>query len=180
VRREATVPVVLVPPAAGDPGRSTGALGPAPLWRGLVPLDGSRAARFAVDAVRSLDRAGTIELVLVEVQVPRLLTGMSAPETLRDPLAGERRESDALGGLEAVATERRGDGRAVRARVVTDARPADAILAVASEERVDLIAMTTRGRTGVARFAIGSVADAIVRRADVPVLLVTPRDAPVR
>jgi nucleotide-binding universal stress UspA family protein len=49
--------------------------------------------------------------------------------------------------------------------------PADAILAAAREEKAGLIAMTTHGRSGIARFTMGSVAERVVRASDVPVLL---------
>ena len=53
--------------------------------------------------------------------------------------------------------------------------PAATILA--SAEQVDLIAMTTHSRPGVAGFALGSVASATVRHARVPILLVHPAPA---
>jgi nucleotide-binding universal stress UspA family protein len=51
------------------------------------------------------------------------------------------------------------------------------IVGVAEAESVGLIAMSTHGRTGVGRWMIGSVADAVVRRAHAPSLLVRPRVA---
>ncbi len=51
---------------------------------------------------------------------------------------------------------------------------ADSILRVADEEDVALVCMTTHGLGGVRRLVLGSVADEVVRRADVPVMLVRP------
>ncbi len=48
--------------------------------------------------------------------------------------------------------------------------PADKIVQFANEEEVDLIVMGTHGRTGVKRLLMGSVAEAVVRRAPCPVL----------
>ena len=50
--------------------------------------------------------------------------------------------------------------------------PADAILEVALMFNIDLIVMSTHGRTGVARWFLGSVSDAVLRRSQLPVLLV--------
>ncbi|MFQ5899011.1 MAG: universal stress protein [Candidatus Methylomirabilia bacterium] len=47
----------------------------------------------------------------------------------------------------------------------------ETIAAVAGEERVDLIAMATHGRTGLGRLFLGSVADGVVKAAPIPVLL---------
>jgi nucleotide-binding universal stress UspA family protein len=51
---------------------------------------------------------------------------------------------------------------------------ADNILELATQMDVDLIAMTTHGRSGVGRMVMGSVADEIVRRSHLPVLLIRP------
>ena len=49
--------------------------------------------------------------------------------------------------------------------------PAEAILNMAEEEEVDLIAMTTHGRSGVSRWLFGSVAEQVLRNADCPLLV---------
>lgn len=48
--------------------------------------------------------------------------------------------------------------------------PAHAIVRLANEEHVDMIVLGTHGRTGLSRMLMGSVAEAIVRRAECPVL----------
>jgi nucleotide-binding universal stress UspA family protein len=53
--------------------------------------------------------------------------------------------------------------------------PAEVILDMAQANQVDLIAMTTHGRSGLQRLLLGSIADKVVRHADVPVLLVRSR-----
>jgi nucleotide-binding universal stress UspA family protein len=50
--------------------------------------------------------------------------------------------------------------------------PADEILRYAKTAKIDLIVMGTHGRTGLARVALGSVAEAVVRAAPCPVLTV--------
>jgi nucleotide-binding universal stress UspA family protein len=51
-------------------------------------------------------------------------------------------------------------------------RPADEILAAAKESGADLIAMATHGRTGLGRLLFGSVAEAVLRHAPVPVFMI--------
>lgn len=50
------------------------------------------------------------------------------------------------------------------------------IVQIASDLEADLVVVGTHGRTGVARFAIGSVAEQVVRHAGCPVLVVRPKD----
>jgi nucleotide-binding universal stress UspA family protein len=48
--------------------------------------------------------------------------------------------------------------------------PAHAVVRLAKDEKVDMIVIGTHGRTGLSRMLMGSVAEAIVRRAECPVL----------
>jgi nucleotide-binding universal stress UspA family protein len=67
-------------------------------------------------------------------------------------------------------------GRGIRA--TTDARhgqPVKEIVAAAREHGADMIAMTTHGRSGVSRLLFGSVAEAVLREAEVPVLMMRDR-----
>jgi nucleotide-binding universal stress UspA family protein len=68
-------------------------------------------------------------------------------------------------------------GRVAAIRVEAG-EPSDGILEAARAVRADLIVMGTHGRTGIARLLLGSVAEAVLRRATCPVL--TVRGASVR
>jgi nucleotide-binding universal stress UspA family protein len=52
--------------------------------------------------------------------------------------------------------------------------PAEIILDYAEKNHVDLIILTTHGRSGISRWAFGSQADKVVTRSKVPVLTITP------
>jgi nucleotide-binding universal stress UspA family protein len=54
--------------------------------------------------------------------------------------------------------------------------PADGILAAAEIEKVDLIVIASHGRAGMRRWLLGSVAEKLVRAADVPVVIVPARE----
>lgn len=56
--------------------------------------------------------------------------------------------------------------------VMRGGQPADEILNVVREEKADLIVMGTHGRRGLSRLLLGSVAEAVLRRAHCPVLAV--------
>jgi nucleotide-binding universal stress UspA family protein len=53
---------------------------------------------------------------------------------------------------------------------------AEEILKYSQDNDVDLIIMSTHGRSGVSRWAMGSVADRVVRTSVAPVLLTTPKE----
>lgn len=57
--------------------------------------------------------------------------------------------------------------------------PADAIVDFAKSRDIDLIVMGTHGRTGVARLVMGSVAEAVVRRSECPVLTLKQPHVPM-
>ena len=65
------------------------------------------------------------------------------------------------------------DGVAAETAVVSG-KPAEAILDYAKQNQVELIIMSTHGRSGVGRWAFGSVADRILRYSVAPVLLIPP------
>jgi len=72
--------------------------------------------------------------------------------------------------------ERHLAGLDYRTDVVAATTVAEAIVDEADERECDLIAMSTHGRSGLARFFLGSVADQVLRRALVPVLCFPPAD----
>jgi nucleotide-binding universal stress UspA family protein len=75
--------------------------------------------------------------------------------------------------LERVARHLRAQSVQVQTQLVV-AEPDVAILDYAREHAVGLIAIATHGRGGLGRVVLGSVADAVLRRAGVPVLLYRP------
>lgn len=62
--------------------------------------------------------------------------------------------------------------------IVAEGLPATAICGIANTEKADLIVIGTHGRGGLERLLLGSVAEAVIREADVPVLTVHSTDVP--
>jgi nucleotide-binding universal stress UspA family protein len=58
-----------------------------------------------------------------------------------------------------------------RVEIIPGDSPAEAILAMADQIDTDLIVMGSHSRTGLARVVLGSVAESVLRRAHVPVLI---------
>ena len=58
--------------------------------------------------------------------------------------------------------------------IVGVGKPADELLRIARDPRADLIVMSSHGRTGLARLVLGSIAEAVMRAAPCPILIVKP------
>jgi nucleotide-binding universal stress UspA family protein len=121
----------------------------------LVPLDGSQRAESALEALRPLIGSNDAEVSLLGVaETPEGTEGVKA---YLEGIAGTLKAQ----GMQAVPFCRVG-------------RPADEILLRAAERRVDLIALTTHGRTGLERVVVGSVTEEVLRKASVPLLVGRP------
>ncbi|MFC1791388.1 universal stress protein [Gemmatimonadota bacterium] len=138
----------------------------------LVTLDGSPESREILPFARGLARISDARLTLFRVIPPHF--ALSSPFTSHGTheLRGqEEEEKAARESLEEEAQLLREEGFTVEVRTMKGAHPAEGILEFAEEAGVDLVAMATHGRGGVARLILGSVADKVIRGGTVPVLL---------
>jgi nucleotide-binding universal stress UspA family protein len=141
----------------------------------LLPLDGSLLAEQALPhAIAQAGRFGA-ELILLRVVEPMLPTETMVPrEAIRQ--AEERTEALTREYLERVAARVR--KRGIPVQVVTiKGLPRRQIVQFAEANQIDLIVICTRGRSGVSRWLMGSVADRVIRGASIPVLLVRTAEA---
>ena len=140
----------------------------------LVPLDGSELSESVMDHVIGVAKAcHEPEIVLTRVRYP---LDKNVAETLDAKIAAELDEvyhDEAVNYLDKVAADLRKKGLMV-ATVVLEGNPAEELLRYASENSIDLIVMSTHGRSGVSRLFFGSVADKVVRNSEVPVLIKPP------
>lgn len=165
VVQHATVPVLLVRAREGP--------GPAASFsRLLVPLDGSALAECALDVARMVATPETrFTLLRVVPPAERVFQGGDGTIRLPDDQATQRAVAAAEAYLRRLA-EQQLAGRPV-ATVVRIGQAAEQIAAAAQD--ADLVVMSTHGHTGPARWVLGSVADAVVRTANRPVLLASAR-----
>jgi nucleotide-binding universal stress UspA family protein len=140
----------------------------------LVPLDGSELAACTLAHVKAIAAGCNVpEVILLRVHEPLPLDGMMYAQ-LGDGWQDnflKNRHDGAQQYLNNIATELEKSGINVSSKVM-DGAVADTILDFAKKNNVDLIIISTHGRSGVVRWAIGSVADRVVRHATVPVLVV--------
>ncbi len=133
----------------------------------LVPQDGSPASASILPYVTHLARNLGARITLL---------------TVLEPPPPSRRAAETEGPAEAHAALRRqaercrDAGTEVTTQVVTG-RPAAEIVRQVREGHADLVAMGTRGHSGLRRGLLGSVTDEVVRTSPAPVLAISPRAA---
>lgn len=134
----------------------------------LVPLDGSEQSAAILPPVASIRerlRASVEVLHVLEAGTPALHPDV--PLSLSDPAPAR---AMARQYLERVASRLTGNGPEVQWTLL-EGPAAATISRRAVDSGADLVAMATHGRSGVARLLMGSVAEHVLRTADVPVLL---------
>lgn len=147
----------------------------------LVTLDGSQVGEQVLPHVKALleGRTGVHVYLLSVAQVIDLAAASAMvypmavyPGQPFDEQAERRRvEDDLCSYLHGISIELANNGVEVSSEV-RFGQPAEEIIAYARDIKADLIAMCTHGRSGIARWAYGSVADKVLRSAACPVLLV--------
>lgn len=159
VLRECDAPLLLVNPSAEDED-DVQALQFRTI---LVPFDGSERAAAVFPLVQQLAQTWGATVVLQRVwPSPELQAPMTAEELAAS--VEKARSKLAAAGLE------------VRVRASFGYPPREILTAV-EEERADLVAITTHGRTGTSRWFFGSVTEKVLRRCGQPLLVVNTRPA---
>src|SRR5262245_60655914 len=147
--------------------REDGKEGPPMYRRVLVALDGSLVAEGIIPFIMQIAGPLDIQVVLLRVLVPVPAMAIEGTRQVED---AEKHRAEAEEYLAGMARELRDKG----VRATTEVRrgePVAKILEGAREAKADLIAMTTHGRSGLGRLLFGSVAEAVLRQADIPVFL---------
>ena len=135
----------------------------------LVPLDGSKLAEAILPEVEELSALLKARLHLVMVSRVNVLPGLDPTDAQVRVI---HRAQEYLEKLEEQLSVRN-----------IDIKPhapygdaAEKILEVCRRHDIDLIAMSTHGRSGIGRWLLGSIADKVVRHSEKPVLLLRARN----
>jgi len=137
----------------------------------LVPLDGSTLAEAALWRAVELADGGTLSLL--RAAEARSLVGADLVEA---QVAAVREAEEYLASAARRLAER---GMKNVETHVWYGPPAAAIVEAAQVEKVDLIVMSTHGRSGLGRLILGSVAESVLRGTRTPILVVRADSAPV-
>lgn len=136
----------------------------------VLPLDLSDTAARARDTAVQIAQGLGDQLVLVTVADQRLTSAL-----------GEMAEAEHADPLELIETYLRGFSSDLQDvthdyAVVPGDDAAEALIDFARDDETRMIVMATHGRSGLARWRLGSVAERVVRHAEVPVVVVPARD----
>lgn len=130
----------------------------------LVPTDFSNASEEALRWATSLARDTGAKLVIAHVEEPPMAYAGELPLTPDEATRDELRRS--------LAQTAPADSSVPYEHKLLVGEPATAIVDLAEREHADLIVMGSHGRKGITRLLMGSVAEAVVRKAKCPVLTV--------
>jgi len=137
----------------------------------IVPLDGSELSESVLDHVITIATSCQVpEVVLIRVREP---LDNSVRVALDAEIASELDQAyhdEADNYLKSIAKLLEQKDIAVKTEVLAG-NPAKEIIEYSSNNDVDLIIMSTHGRSGVSRIVFGSVADKVIRQTEVPILL---------
>jgi nucleotide-binding universal stress UspA family protein len=144
----------------------------------LVPLDGSKTGEAALPNVEDLALkimpGGQVEVTLLQVISELNYDFLTDKENAQLPYNESDRkkiEQSALGYLKGIANGLKNKGIAVNT-MVAEGHAAEEIIKAAEKVNADLIAMSTHGRSGIGRWAMGSVTDKVLHESNIPVLTV--------
>ena len=145
-----------------------------PVRRILVPLDGSDLSQLALRPAVELAEAFGADLVLAEaLRFATQAFAFGVPEVdigRLDLILTQAAEEHLAQTRERLRTTRPVETRVVRGQ------PTEALLDLEDAEQIDLVVMASHGRGGIARVALGSVADRMLQ-GRAPVLLIRPETA---
>ena len=139
-----------------------------------VPLDGSGWSQRAVPHAMDIARANHSELILLHIFRPP-----AAEYTDQLALAGQEGQVQQMREamkqyLIGVRSELRAEDITVRTQLIEGYAVPSIICDYINDEGIDLVVMSSHGRSGIARFLFGSVASKVMECAKVPVLLIHP------
>ena len=132
----------------------------------LIPLENSAADHTIINHIRALAKLLKSGLVLVHVAdgyAARLQNELNLEDS--EEIKNDQRY------LEQIREELVKEGFSVKTYLV-QGEPADEILSIAQKENCDLIAMSTHGHRFLKDFILGSVAENIRHRTDIPILMI--------
>jgi nucleotide-binding universal stress UspA family protein len=169
--RSSEVPILVV-----RPGEAGSAMQSGEIREVLVALDGSSLAEAAIEPAIALARLWDAEISVVQVVRPVVPTTDSPwpfPVSYSNQVTALRRDA-AQDYVVDIAQDLREAGVRSTGVAVIGATVPETLIELAAPARVSLVAVSTHGLGGLKRLVLGSVADKVVRGAEVPVLVVRP------
>jgi len=149
----------------------------------VVPLDGSKVGEAALtyvdDIVSKMLPQVEVEIILLQVLAPfapTFVRGAEVPTVVHAEEMMEKSKAEAIDYLNKVAESLRSKGVTVTPKVAIG-NAAEQIVKISEEINANMIAMSTHGRSGLSRWAFGSITDKVLRmEGKIPITIVrTPK-----
>ncbi|MFO8010757.1 MAG: universal stress protein [Dehalococcoidia bacterium] len=145
----------------------------------LVCLDGSGLAEQALPYASAQAKRFGSKVILLQIVnltdatvIPAGPMGPAEPEHAGPLQELSRKQAEAAGQyLGGIAENMESEGVDVSFEVLDDPGPGEAIVDFTDRNNMDLIVMTTHGRSGLGRTVFGSVADHVMRQSGLPILV---------
>ena len=140
----------------------------------LAPLDGSELSECSLKHVTAIAKGCAVPgVVLLHIIEPPTYTAYAviSQELLSDIL---RKSKTKTKRYMAKAVDKLKKNGINAKTVIIEGMPSDEILNYTEKNQVDLIIMSTKGSSGLTRWAFGSVTDKVMRNSPVPVLVIAP------
>lgn len=132
----------------------------------LCPVDFSEVSHNAIRYAKEFACAMNAEIILLHVVEPITMTAETVPYVSEAELERNAKEE-----LAAIAHKECPSTITVKQLVKIGIAP-DTIIKVAEQEDADILIMGSHGRTGLTRLLLGSVTEAVMRQAKLPILVV--------
>lgn len=161
----------------------------------LVPLTKSEASHKILPQIEKFISVEDSKLILYYVTKPPKGMGFAAPDYRSDyalesageplgpkphPVFASQEEdsvqSDVEVALLSVTNKLKQQGYDVSTQVCFGEDVVGEIVRTVKREKIDLVAMSTQARVGMMRFFFGDIADKVMQRVDIPVLLMHPKE----
>jgi nucleotide-binding universal stress UspA family protein len=144
----------------------------------LVPLDGSLLAEKALPYATWLSKQSGAQIVLLRVVPSAVIAparySIAEADSWLARQSQERRDAEEY----LAVMMQRSDLQPLHPQpLIYEGEAAEVIVRAAKHLDVDAIILSTRGRSGLARWILGSVADQVVRSTSIPVLLIRDEEA---
>ncbi|MBN1188395.1 MAG: universal stress protein [Dehalococcoidales bacterium] len=142
----------------------------------LVPLDGSELSECSLEHLKQVGATGdSAEVILMRVIEPITPNEAAAWSSAGYMIADVTRKNKeaATEYLTQIAEKLQNQDISAKVEVI-EGRIAEAILDYVEKNQVELVIISTHGRSGISRWTFGSVADKVVRHSPVPILVIAP------
>ncbi len=147
----------------------------------MVPLDGSKMAECVIPHVKNVAKGNAgVEIILFRVCEPPVILADYPPDLKSEWNDHVREETSHIQQqcsiyLDDTEKKLRDSGLKITTKSSLG-NAAEEIVNYAVQNQIDLVIMATHGRSGITRWAFGSVADKVLRSSPVPVMIIKPEE----